>query len=316
MKKYALMPCFKSSNIAPKVVKDCLKYVDKVICIDDCCPENTGKIIEEEFFDPRVVVLFHSRNKGVGGATKTGIDYALSEGAGIIIKIDSDGQMSPALIPELVKPLLENRAEFTKGNRFRSPDVLIKMPLLRLLGNLGLSFLTKLSTGYWELFDPTNGFIAFNRDTISRIPLLKIDNRYFFETDLLFRLSLSDTLIEEISMKPHYENEKSSMVPLIELFNFFFKHIFVFVKRIFYQYFLLDFNPGSISLIISVALGSTSFILGFTRLIIGKINNVETPYGIQTLFLAFILISSQFFINFIFYDASQRVLFRKIKTLK
>lgn len=316
MKKYALMPCFKSSNIAPKVVKDCLKYVDKVICIDDCCPENTGKIIKKEISDPRVVVLFHSRNKGVGGATKTGIKYALSENAEIIIKIDSDGQMSPDLIPELIKPLLEKRAEFTKGNRFRSPDVLIKMPLIRLIGNLGLSFLTKLSTGYWELFDPTNGFIAFSRNTISRIPLMKIDNRYFFETDLLFRLSLSDTLIEEISMQPLYKNEKSSLVPLLELFNFFFKHLFIFFKRIFYQYFLLDFNPGSISLVISLILGSMSIIIGFSRIVIGNINKVETPYGIQTLFLTFILISSQFFINFIYYDASQRVLFRKLRIIR
>lgn len=315
MKIHAVIPCYKSESIAPKVVFECLKYVDKVICVDDNCPNQTGKYIEKSIKDDRVVVIFHKYNRGVGGATKTGINYALKNNAEIIIKIDSDGQMPPSLIPELIKPLLENRAEFTKGNRFRNPDVIIKMPLIRLVGNIGLSFLTKLSTGYWELFDPTNGFIAMTKKTIDRIPFSKVDNRYFFETDLLFRLSLTDTLVSEISMPSHYSIEKSSLLPFLELFNFSFKHFFIFLKRIFYQYFLLDFNPGSISILISLTLGTASLILGISRIIIGSINGMETPSGIQTLFLTFILISSQFFINFIYYDASQRILFRKLKKI-
>ena len=103
--------------------------------------------------------------------------------------------MDPNYIPNITKPIIEGNAEFVKGNRFKSLEMIQKIPKVRLFGNLGLSFLTKLSTGYWELFDPTNGFIAFSSSTIKKINLYKVDNRYFFETDLLFRCGIYNYMI-------------------------------------------------------------------------------------------------------------------------
>ncbi len=316
MKVFAVIPCFNSVDKAYLVANECLKYVDKVICIDDACPYSTGKIIEKNIDHEKLKVIYHKKNKGVGGATKTGFKYALDKGADIVVKIDSDGQMPPHLLPKLIKPIKDGKAEFMKGNRFSSIEVASKMPFIRLIGNIALSFIAKLSTGYWELFDPTNGFIAIHTDVLKKIFLDKLDDRYFFETDLLFRCSLFDVLISEITMPALYKDENSGIKPLKEVFNFYFRHIVVFVKRILYQYFLLDFNPGSVSIIISFFLGMLSIIIGFYHFIKGSITNQETELGIQILFLVLTIISSQFFINFIYYDSSQKPIFRKFKLIR
>ncbi len=311
----AVIPCYNSFAHAPLVVRETLKYVDKVICVDDNCQFGTSDEIKRRIDHPNLLIIKHKRNKGVGGAVKTGLRLALDMKADIIIKIDSDGQMPPEAIPELIQPIREGKAQITKGNRFKDTSVILKMPRIRFFGNFFLSFLTKLSTGYWELFDPTNGFIAIKADVVKLINLDKIDNRYFFETDLLFRSSLNEFVIKEIYMDAKYGEENSNLKPLVEVSNFFFKHFIIFSKRIFYHYFLLDFNPGSISLLISILF----FISGLT---IGGINHIynfsrglETPLGIQVLFLLFIVISIQFLINFLYYDVTQKPLFRKLKSI-
>ena len=315
MKTVAIVPCYKSSFIAPKVVSDIIKYVDFVICIDDNCPEKTGLLIEDTFKSDKLKVLFHERNMGVGGATKTGINYAQKIKAEIIIKIDSDGQMNPKNIPQLIEPILNNTSDFTKGNRFRNIDVLISMPKIRLIGNIFLSFITKLSTGYWELFDPTNGFIAINSKILSRVQYTKTDDRYFFETDLLFRCGLYDVLVSEIEIPTVYKNENSGLNPLIEIFRYSFSHIVIFIKRILYQYFLIDFNPGSLSIFFG-SLGITyTFFSGLRSIIYYKNLNLESPLGIKILFLTTAIISMQLIISFIYYDSTQRPLRRQLKAL-
>jgi len=190
------------------------------------------------------------------------------------------------------------------------------MPLIRIIGNIGLGFLTKLSTGYWELFDPTNGFLAVRSNVLRGISLEKIDNGYFFETDLLFRCALCNVLVSEIPMDAFYENEKASLSPFKELFRFTWKHINIFFKRLTYQYFLLDFNPGSLSLCLAIIFGSIALFVGLISRLFYDNLNVETPLGGQILFLATSLISNQLFISFIYYDASQKPLLRSLKYLK
>ena len=253
---------------------------------------------------------------GVGGAFKVGLAAAIDLGADQVIKIDSDGQMNPELIPLFLNPLKQNLASFVKGNRLTNANVLTKMPKVRLFGNLFLGLLTKLSTGYWELFDPTNGFIAFKTDLINQVPLHKLDNRFFFETDLLFRLGIIENFILEIPIEAIYEDEKSNLNAITEIPNFLIRHIFLIFKRIKYSYFLLDFNPGTFFICISFLFGFTSIFLGAYNFIYSFIENTPTVTGIQTLFLALFFISLQFFINFVHYDVSQKPLMRIIKNSK
>ncbi len=315
MKTVAIVPCYKSSNIAPTVVKDLIQYVDFVICVDDNCPEKTGLLIKNNIKSDKLKVLFHTKNMGVGGATKTGINYAQKIQAEIIVKIDSDGQMDPKNIPQLIEPIKNKTSDFTKGNRFRNIDVLVSMPKIRLIGNILLSFITKLSTGYWELFDPTNGFIAMNAKILNRIQYTKTDNRYFFETDLLFRCGLYDVLVSEIEIPTVYKNENSGLNPLLEAFRYSFSHVVIFLKRIIYQYFLIDFNPGSLSIFLGSLGIIYTFFSGLRSIIYYKNLNIETPLGMKILFLTTAIISMQLIISFIYYDSNQRPLRRQLKSL-
>ena len=121
------------------------------------------------------------------------------------------------------------------------------MPKIRIIGNLGLSFLNKISTGYWELFDPTNGFIAFKSSALKRVRLEKTDNRYFFESDLLFQCALAQITFSQLPMQSIYANEISSLKPSREISRFAKKHLINLLKRLVYQYFVLDFNADRLS---------------------------------------------------------------------
>ena len=156
-----------------------------IYVIDDKCPQQTGEFVQRNSTDPRVRVLFHENNQGVGGAVITGYKHAIADGATVIVKIDGDGQMDPSLLDHFVSPILDGTADYTKGNRFFDLDRIGRMPVIRIFGNAVLSFATKLSSGYWNIFDPTNGYTAIHAGIAQRLPLDKLSKRYFFESDML-----------------------------------------------------------------------------------------------------------------------------------
>ena len=220
--------------------------VSKVYCVDDACPENTGQLIQDQCQDDRVSVLFSTENQGVGGAVIKGYQAALADGQDIVVKLDADGQMKPSLVPYLVQPIIDNKADYTKGNRFYRIESLSNMPTIRIIGNGGLSFISKLSTGYWSLFDPNNGFTAIQAKVLRLIPLEKISRRFFFESDMLFRLNTLRAVVMDIPMNAVYGNEKSNLSSFSSLFEFSFSHIRNFFKRLFYNYYLRGFSVASI----------------------------------------------------------------------
>lgn len=228
--------------------------VAHIYVVDDCCPDGTGHLVTENCSDPRVMVLFNSVNLGVGGAVMTGYRQALTDGCEVVVKIDGDGQMDPALLPSFVWPLTQGLADYTKGNRFFELEGLEAMPKVRLFGNAALSFITKLSTGYWNVFDPTNGYTAIHRDVLARLPLDKVSQRYFFESDMLFRLNILRAVVLDIPMRASYGDEKSSLRVSRVLPEFFLKHLRNMVKRIFYNYYLRDMTMVSIELPLGLAL--------------------------------------------------------------
>ncbi len=243
-----VIPCYQVRDHILKLLGEIGEEVDRIFVIDDACPEETGQLVVEQCEDPRVTVLFNDKNLGVGGATVRGICKALQGSSDIIVKIDGDGQMDPTLIPVLIKPLLDVQADCVKGNRFYRPEFLQTMPKVRLLGNSALSFISKLSSGYWSLMDPTNGFFAIHADVAREIDWRKVSPRYFFESDLLFHLAISKAVVKNVPMLALYGDEKSNLSIWKALFEFPFLHINQFVKRIFFNYVLRDFNAGSLML--------------------------------------------------------------------
>ena len=194
--------------------------------------------------------------------------------------------------------------------RFTNIESINRMPKIRLIGNIFLSYITKFSTGYWELFDPTNGFIAFKNTALNKINLDKTNARFFFETELLFRCSLRNLCIKNVQIDSIYGKEYSSLNPLKELPNFFLKNFKLIIKRIIYQYFILDFNPGSLELVLSFITGIASFCIGLFSIFNTYSNNELTSPGTVGLFTIFTLLCIQFFTAFIFYDCSTRVIYR------
>lgn len=297
-----VIPCFKVRKSIVEVINSIGSEVTQIIIVDDACPDGSGKLVEKTLADKRLVVLSHAENLGVGGAVKTGYKHALKNGAEIVIKLDGDGQMDPSLIPLFVKPLLEEKADYTKGNRFFNIENIKEMPKVRIFGNLMLSFFAKFSTGYWRIFDPNNGFTAINGHTLKQIDLEKVDNRYFFESDLLFRLNLARAVVVDVPMEAKYGSEESNLRIKKVLFEFPWKHLRNFLKRISYTYYLRDFTLASLELPIGLGLTTFGFVSGGANFVHSQSLNQATPTGTLILISMSVLVGIQFILSFFAYD--------------
>ncbi len=244
-----VIPCYRVRDHILPLLGRIGPEVDHIFVIDDACPQNTGAHVLEGCSDRRVVVIFHAENQGVGGAVLTGYQFAAQAGAEVALKLDGDGQMDPALIPQFAGPILEGRADYVKGNRFFNVEDVRTMPKVRLLGNAALSFMTKLSSGYWHLFDPTNGYTAISTALLAHLPLDKVKRRYFFESDMLFRLGTLQASVLDVPMAAVYAGETSSMDLRRVLLPFASGHVGNFVKRVFYNYFLRGFSIATLELL-------------------------------------------------------------------
>ena len=211
LKITVVIPCFKVRSHILDVLSRIGPEVSRIYVVDDCCPENSGLHVQQNCRDERVVVIRSASNQGVGGAVLTGYSAAIADGADIIVKIDGDGQMDPRLLPRMVQPILKGHADYTKGNRFYDLTHIRRMPTIRLIGNAILSFMSKLSTGYWKVLDPNNGYTAIDARLIAHLPLERISKRYFFETDMLFRLNILRAVVMDIPMDAIYADEQSNL---------------------------------------------------------------------------------------------------------
>jgi glycosyltransferase involved in cell wall biosynthesis len=249
-----IIPSYKVEKTIVGVIDSIGAEVEAIYVVDDLCPNDTAGVVERAVTDPRVRIIRNHVNQGVGGATLEGMRIACADGYKLLIKIDGDGQMDPAMIPTFLQTVSSGMADVSKGNRFFEFEGLQTMPKLRLFGNAGLSFLSKMSTGYWDVFDPTNGFICIHADVFNLLPLDKIEKRYFFESDLLFRLSLTGARVVDVPMHAYYGDEVSSLSALREFMPFLRNNARNAIKRILYCYFMRDFNIGSLSLVLGIFL--------------------------------------------------------------
>jgi glycosyltransferase involved in cell wall biosynthesis len=247
----AVIPAYRVSELINNLLLAIPPYIDHIFVVDDKCPDASGQEAEK-VRDSRINIIYHGQNTGVGGAVVSGYKKALEAGCDIVIKIDGDGQMDPKYIPDLLAPLINDEADFAKGNRFMDFRALKKMPKVRLFGNSVLSFLVKIASGYWNIIDPTNGYTAVHRRCLEKLDLNRISRRYFFESDMLIHLNLINAVVTDISIPARYENEKSSLNITRIIFEFPPKLLGGLVKRIFLKYFIYDFNMASVYLLLGL----------------------------------------------------------------
>jgi hypothetical protein len=232
----------------------------------------------------------------------TGYRQALADGMTIVVKIDGDGQMDPTLMMRFVNPILKNMADYTKGNRFYNIDTVRNMPAVRKWGNAVLSFLSKLSTGYWNLFDPTNGYTAIHAAVLKEVPLARVSHRYFFESDLLFRLNIIRAKVIDVPMDAIYADEKSHLFVRRIWGEFLYKHGVNLFKRIFYNYFLRDFSLASLELVtgLGMLLFGVSFGVAQWSEVIAR--GVAATSGTVMLAALPVVLGTQLVLAFLAYD--------------
>ncbi|QHC35289.1 glycosyltransferase family 2 protein [Komagataeibacter xylinus] len=297
-----IIPSYKVKKHIINVINSIGREVYRIYVIDDACPEESGNFVEQNCVDPRVAVIRHKENQGVGGAVLTGYQAAINDHADIIVKIDGDGQMDPALITKFIEPIVSGKADYTKGNRFFDLDSLGSMPKIRIFGNAALSFMTKLSSGYWSLFDPTNGYTAIRSDVAAQLPFSKINKRYFFESDMLFRLNTLRSAVADIPMDAKYGDEVSNLHISKIIFPFVKNNLINFIKRIFYNYYLRDMAVASFELPIGILLIVLGLMVGIPNWIKSLETSVYTSAGTVMLSGLPLIVGVQFLLSFISYD--------------
>lgn len=299
-----VIPCYRVRPHILGVIEKIGPEVQRIYVVDDCCPDGSGDFVESNCQDERVVVIRHHENQGVGGAVMTGYQAAINQGMDIIVKVDGDGQMDPSLIPEFALPIIEGEADYTKGNRFFDLEAVRSMPRVRLFGNAVLSLMTKVSSGYWNLFDPTNGYTAIHADVAKHLPFSKISNRYFFETDMLFRLNTLRAVVLDVPMAAKYANEVSNLKISTIVGEFMFKHLRNFLKRVFYNYYLRDLSLGSFELPLGMLLFTFGAVFGGYHWLLSSSLGSTTPSGTVMIAALPILMGVQFILAFLGNDIS------------
>lgn len=300
LRKYdiaVVIPCYRVEATIGAVLTGLPRYVKYILVVDDASPDSTSEAIENfAAKDRRILLLRHERNLGVGGAMRTGFRKALELGAQIVVKVDGDDQMDLDYLPDMLLPLIDGRADYTKGNRFRDFQALQQMPLIRRIGNLGLGFLTKAATGYWNLFDPTNGFIAIRADVLAQLPLQRIDRTFFFETSMLANLYMLGAVVQDVPMPARYRGETSNLSVRRTLFEFPFKLVKTFMRRIAVKYMIHDFSMASIYLLAGLPLLLFGLIFGSIKWVDYARRDVPAPTGTVMLPTLSVLLGIQFLI--------------------
>ena len=304
MKIAVVIPSFRVRKHILDVLMEIGPEVDQIFVVDDQCPEHSGDFVVENNTDSRVKVIYNKTNLGVGGAVINGYRHAVAAEADVIVKLDGDGQMDPKLIPSLIKPIVEGDADYSKGNRFFSPEHVVKMPWLRMIGNSGLSFINKLVSGYWNTMDPTNGFTAIHAQVVQLLPLDVIDKRYFFESDMLFRLGTFRAVVAEVPMRSRYAEEESNLNIWNALVTFPPKFARRLMLRIGYNYFLRDFNVCSLELIAGISCMILGAWYGWTSWSYFSELGKATPTGTVMMSVLPIIIGFQLLLSAISFDVS------------
>jgi len=300
-----IIPCYKVEEQIEGVIQSIPEFVDHIIVVDDKSPDKTGIIIQS-LNNNRIRYIAHSENLGVGGAMKPGYKAGVNLGVDIMVKIDGDGQMDPSIMEDFIVPIRDGEVNYTKGNRFLHLKELTQMPFIRRFGNIGLAFLVRAASGYWDIFDPSNGYIAISANTWDKLDSDNIANDYFFETSMLIELNKNRARILDIPMPAKYSSEISSLSITNTLFTFPRKLFKAFLYRLYFEYYVLDFNFGSLSLLAGIPLIVFGFLWSVIHWHISINTNQPATTGTVIIGLLPIILGFQLLMQFITFDINKK----------
>ncbi len=299
-----IIPAYHARDTIEQVLDGIPAWVDAVYVVDDGSNDGTSALVQAHR-DPRVALLSHPVNRGVGAAMVTGYSEALRHGIDICVKMDADDQMDPAYLTDLIRPLLERRADYVKGNRFHDATALRRMPFLRKVGNAGLSFLIKAASGQWHIFDPTNGYTAIHRAVLEMLDLKRLHPRYFFESSMLVQLGTIGAVVEDRLIPARYGNERSHLKIGRALLEFPWQGLRYGCQRIWWRYFIADFNAVSLFLLCGIPLTTFGIGFGAYHWIRSAREGVLTPTGTVMLAVLPLIIGFQLLLQALVLDVQQ-----------
>ena len=293
-----VLPAYNEATRITATLQSLPDYVRHIIVIDDCSRDDTSDVVRllaEN--DPRIELIRHEKNQGVGGAMITGLTRARELQAQLVVKMDADGQMCPADLPALLRPLVNGQADFAKGNRFHDFLALASMPPLRRAGNMGLSFLTKAAVGYWNIADPCNGYVAIRGEVLQALPLAALQRSFFFETSLLAQLFLLGAVIRDVPMPARYGQEQSKLRIGRVLLEFPPKLLGCLLRRLVLKNFIYDFSMESLYLLAAAPLLFGGGIYGGVNWVRYALLGVGAPTGTVVLPAMMIILGFQLLLS-------------------
>lgn len=299
-----IVPAYREADFIGQVIAEIPAFVDHIILVDDCSDDATVEIARR-VGDSRLEVCSTSVNSGVGAAMRVGYRRALEIGGDIFVKVDGDAQMPLEYLSKIVEPLLDGSVGYAKGNRFLAPGVAVRMPAMRLLGNTALTFLNKLATGYWHVFDPQNGYTAIRRDALVQVDLDEVANGYFFENDMLFQLYLTGVRVRDVATPARYGDERSDMSLTRVLLTFPPQLLRRFASRIMKKYVLYNFSPVALFLLFGLGLFGWGFGFGIWLWVETAITERATPTGTIMLALLPLILGFQLLLQAVVLDIQE-----------
>lgn len=260
-----IVPAYNEEKLIGRVIKSMPDFVDKIVVVNDCSKDRTSEIVKEfQTIQPeKIIFIEHENNKGVGGAISTGYIWCRENDVDVAVIMAGDNQMDPEDLPALLAPIVDDRADYSKGNRLITGEAWKKIPRVRYLGNSMLSFLTKIASGYWHIVDSQSGYTAINKKALHLIPLEEIYPRYGMPNDLLVTLNIYNMRVVDVPVRPVYGEDKSGIKIQKVIFTLSFLLARIFIKRMVQKYIIRDFHP----LVMFYFLGSLMFFLDIPLII-------------------------------------------------
>ncbi|MDQ2051492.1 glycosyltransferase family 2 protein [Natronolimnohabitans sp. A-GB9] len=290
-----VLPAYNEEGFVGDVIREMPDYVDRIYAIDDRSTDNTwGEILEAasqdadtvptdevasdtplvtdggasalteraSVADPvgRVVPIRHRENCGAGGAIKTGYLAASEDELDATVTVDADGQMDLSQMPRLLDPLVEDEADYAKGNRLLSREYREAMPRFRFVGNAILTFLTKIASGYWKTMDPQNGYTAISADALEAVDLENLYEYYGYCNDLLVKLNVQGMRVADVAMPAVYGDEESSITYSQYIPKVSTMLLRNFLWRLKTKYLVVDFHPLALFYLVGAATAVTGLL--------------------------------------------------------
>lgn len=299
-----VVPAYNEARHVGQVIQTMPAIVDRIIVVDDCSSDDTTAAALA-VGDARVVALQTPENQGVGGATIYGYRRALELGADLIVKMDADGQMLPEYLSHLLDALIDEGFDYAKGNRFLASEALSFMPKHRLFGNIVLTFLTKLASGYWHIFDPQNGYTAIRATALRVLNLDRLHRRFFFENDMLVHLNFVRSRVKDVAIPARYADEKSHLNLMGVTMTFPFLLVRRFLRRVYEKYILRDFSPIALFLILGTLLFGWGLGFGIYLWVHAVITGIATPTGTIMLSLLPLILGFQLLLQALVLDIQE-----------